>query len=269
MPELPEVETVINEIAPYIIGRTITGVSLPWEGIIKEPSPSEFVRRVTGQKIESIARRGKFILAKLSTGDYLVVHLKMTGALLVGLMEPPKYTRAAIHLDNGDTVYFRDPRKFGVLKLVKNTEKIESQLGPEPLEKEFTPSVFAGRLQSHKAPIKAVLLDQKVLAGVGNMYADEALFAARIHPERLANSLKQPEIKRLYDARLQVLRAAIKSKGASVVNYMRPDSSLGTAHFQFKVAHGLHKTCPICVGPVKRIVVRGRGTYFCPKCQRK
>jgi len=268
MPELPEVETVKNEIAPHVLGRTVTGVTPIWPGIIKEIPISEFTSRVAGQKIVALSRHGKYLLFHLAGGDALVVHLKMTGSLWAGATEPPQYTRAIIHLDNGQNIYFRDPRKFGVLKLIRDTKEIESKLGPEPLEKEFTVDVFASRLKNRTAPIKALLLDQKFLAGVGNMYADESLFAARIHPERVSGSLTRNEIKRLYDAIRQVLTAAIENKGASIVTYYRPDGSRGTAHFQFNVAHGQVKKCHVCGTPIRRIVVRGRGTYFCPHCQR-
>lgn len=267
MPELPEVETVKNEIAPHVLGHTITGITAVWPGIIKEIPVSEFTSRVTGQKIVSLSRHGKYLLFHLASGDALVVHLKMTGSLWAGASEPPQYTRAIIHLDNGQNVYFRDPRKFGVLKLVVDSREIMDKLGPEPLEKEFTLKVFSERLKNRTAPIKALLLDQKFLAGVGNMYADESLFSARIHPERVSGSLTRDEIRRLYEAIRQVLTAAIRKKGASIVTYYRPDGSRGTAHTEFNVAHGQVEKCHVCGTPIKRIVVRGRGTYFCPKCQ--
>ncbi|MBI3040183.1 MAG: DNA-formamidopyrimidine glycosylase [Chloroflexi bacterium] len=270
MPELPEVETVKNELSPYIIGRRIMGVTLVWEGIVKQPSVEEFRSRIIGQEITGIERRGKYLIIGLSGGDLLVIHLKMTGSLLIGQdsLEPPKYTRAIIHLDNGTNVFFRDPRKFGVMRWLKDTSSIESKLGPEPLEAGFTAQVLAERLAKRTAPIKAVLLDQKVIAGIGNMYADEALFAAKINPWRPGGSLSQQEIKRLHSVILKILRAAIENKGASVDTYFRPDGTEGTAHFEFKVAHGLGgKTCPDCGTPIERIAVRNRGTYFCPKCQ--
>ncbi|MDD5190558.1 MAG: bifunctional DNA-formamidopyrimidine glycosylase/DNA-(apurinic or apyrimidinic site) lyase [Dehalococcoidales bacterium] len=269
MPELPEVETVKNEIEPHIIGRTITGVTLLWAGEVRSPSPEEFVKRITGKKIKAINRYGKYLVSTLTGGEFLVIHLKMTGALIIGEGEAPKHTRVILHLDNGKNIYFRDPRKFGVMKLIKDPAEITDKLGPEPLEKDFTVAVFAARLKGRKAPIKAVLLDQKFLAGVGNMYADEALYEARIHPEKIAEKLSQPEVKRLHGAIIHVLRAGLASKGASIVNYMRPDGSSGTAHLFFKVAHAQQKSCGVCGGKVERIVVRGRGTYYCPSCQKK
>ncbi len=269
MPELPEVETVKNELLPYVIGRRITGITLPWEGIVREPSVAEFRSRLVGRKITGITRHGKYLFFGLSSDDLLLIHLKMTGSLILGQnsSEPPKYTRAIIHLDKDTSIFFRDPRKFGLMRLVKDSNTVTSKLGPEPLEAEFTPDVLAGILSRRKAPIKALLCDQALIAGIGNMYADEALYLARIHPLRPGESLSPEEFERLHGAIQQVLRAAISNKGASVANYLRPDGTPGSAHFEFKVAHGTGKYCARCGTTIKRIVVRNRGTYFCPMCQ--
>lgn len=270
MPELPEVETIKNELSPYVIGRHITGVTLLWEGIVRQPSAEEFCSRITGQKITGIARRGKYLIVSLSRDDLLIIHLKMTGSLLIGQdsSEPPRFTRAIIHLDKDTNIFFRDPRKFGLMRLVKDKNSIVGKLGPEPLEADFTPQLLAQRLAKRTAPIKALLCDQNLIAGVGNMYADEALFAAGIHPLRSAASLSQAEIERLYGAIRQVLWSAIGHKGASVDTYFRPSGEIGTAHCHFKVAHQRGgKPCPVCGTPIERTVVRQRGTYFCPKCQ--
>jgi len=270
MPELPEVETVKNQLSPHIIGRTITKVTLLWDRMVKGQDAAEFIRRIAGQKITDVARHGKYLIVNLNSGEKLIIHLKMTGSLRLekDTAELPKFTRAIIHLDNGQNIYFCDPRKFGVLKLVKNTKEIDDKLGPEPLEEGFTLKGFTEDLLKRTAPIKALLLDQKFLAGVGNMYADEALFLARIDPRRAASSLKKSEIKRLYTAIHDVLLAGIKFGGASVVTYFHPDGSVGTAHQHFNVAHNQKKECPVCGGPIKRVVVRGRGSYYCPKCQK-
>jgi formamidopyrimidine-DNA glycosylase len=269
MPELPEVETIKNELTPYIVGHSITGVTFLWEGVLKKPSVADFRSRLIGQKISSLSRRGKYLIIHLTGDDSLVIHLKMSGSLLVSRdsAEPPKYTRAIIHLDKNTNIFFRDPRKFGAMWLVKDSGIVTGKLGPEPLETDFTPQVLAQRLRNRKAPVKALLCDQSVIAGVGNMYADEALYAARIHPLRLGGSLSPDEIERLHHAIQQVLCAAIGKKGASVVNYYRPGGETGTAHFEFKVAHAQGKTCPIHGIPIERITVRHRGTYFCPRCQ--
>lgn len=269
MPELPEVETIKNEITPYLIGRTITRVEVFWEKLVREPSEAEFQARLAGQKIVGLLRYGKYLVLKLNDGGRLIMHLKMSGSLLVsqGSSPPPKYTRAILHLDGNTTVFFRDPRKFGRMWLVKDEAEVVGKLGPEPLKPDFTPEVLAGRLAGRKGPIKALLIDQGIIAGIGNLYADESLFAARIHPLRSGDSLSKEEVSRLYDAINKVLIAAIGNKGASIVNYYRPTGETGTAHFEFSVAHQRGKSCPRCGTPVKRIVVRNRGTYFCPKCQ--
>jgi formamidopyrimidine-DNA glycosylase len=271
MPELPEVETVKNQLAPHITGHTITSVSLLWERMVKGQDPTEFLTLVTGQKITDVTRHGKYLIVHLSSGNKLIIHLKMTGSLLLGKntdSEPPQYARAIIHLDDGQNVYFRDPRKFGVMKMVADTKEIDAKLGPEPLDEDFTLQYFSEGLAKRTAPVKAFILEQKFIAGVGNMYADEALFAAGIDPRRAANSLKKTEIKRLYTAIREVIAAGIKYGGASVVTYYHPDGSVGTAHEHFNVAHNQKKICVVCGGPVERIVVRGRGTYYCPRCQK-
>ncbi len=269
MPELPEVETIKNELLPHIVRRRVTGVTLFWEGIIHQPSVEEFYSRLIGQRLTGLARRGKYFIFSLTSGEVLIIHLRMTGSLLIGQdsSEPPKYTRAIIHLDKDINIFFRDPRKFGVMRLVKDASSIIGKLGPEPLEVGFTPQVLSQRLNNRTAPIKALLCDQTFIAGIGNMYADEALFAARIHPLRAGASLSQEEVERLHSAIQRILRAAIGNKGASVDTYFRPNGTLGTAHFEFKVAHGRGRYCPNCGTPIERIAVRNRGTYFCPKCQ--
>ena len=269
MPELPEVETVKNELSPHIIGRKLTGITLCWEGIVKKTPAKDFLSRVIGRKVTGLERHGKYLIFSLNGDDMLVAHLKMAGSLLVShnSAEPPKYTRAIIHLDNDTNIFFSDPRKFGAMWLIQDKRAVTDKLGPEPLEDDFTADVLAQRLSRHSAPIKAILLDQKFVAGIGNMYADEALYASKIYPLRPANNLSPDEIERLYRAIRQVLLSGIKNKGASVVNYVRPDGTTGTAHSEFKVAHGRGKYCDTCGTPIKRITVRNRGTYFCPKCQ--
>ena len=270
MPELPEVETIKNELLPHIVGRRVNGVTLFWEGIVRQPSVKEFYSRLIGQRLTGLARRGKYLIFSLTSTKVLIVHLRMTGSLLVGRnsSEPPKYTRAIIHLDEGINIFFRDPRKFGVMRLVEDASIIVGKLGPEPLEAGFTPQVLAQRLAKRTAPVKALLSDQTFIAGIGNMYADEALFAARVHPLRWGGSLSSEEVEHLHRAIQQVLWSAIGNKGASVENYFRPDGTLGTAHFQFQVAHRLSgKLCPVCGTPIERIPIRNRGSYFCPKCQ--
>jgi formamidopyrimidine-DNA glycosylase len=267
MPELPEVETIKNELLPHIMGRTITGVAVYWDKMVKQPSVGEFCERVTGQKITDLTRLGKYLFFHLGSGEKLVMHMKMTGSLLINPSDD-KFARAIFQLDNGSSMYFRDPRKFGKMWLAKDESAVAEKLGPEPLEEGFSVQTLTGILLNRKAPVKPVLLDQSIIAGIGNMYADESLYEAKIHPERPSCSLTEAEIKKLYNAIRRVLRAAIKNKGASVRNYIRPNGNIGKAHDEFRVAHGTGKNCPRCGTAIERIVVRGRGTYFCPKCQR-
>ncbi|MBA7576643.1 Formamidopyrimidine-DNA glycosylase [subsurface metagenome] len=235
MPELPEVETIKNELAPHVIGRSVSGVSFSWEGIVRQPSLEEFCARLIGQKITGVGRRGKYLIFSLSSGQALIIHLKMTGSLW--LKEPEKFVRAIIHLDDGSDIYFRDPRKFGIMWLVDDKESVGSKLGPEALGGGFTAKVLTERLSKRTAPIKALLCDQSLVAGIGNMYADEALFLAKIHPVRAGGSLTKEEVKRLHRAIRQVLTAGINEKGASTDTYFRPSGEKGTAHSQFRVAH--------------------------------
>ena len=264
MPELPEVETIKNELAPHIIGRAVTGVTLFWQGIVRQPSVEEFRSRLIGQKITGVERRGKYLILGLTSGEALIIHLKMTGSLL--LKPPDRFIRAILHLGK-DGLFFRDPRKFGAMWLVEDKNTVVGKLGSEPLEADFTPQLLAQRLSGRTAPIKALLCDQSFVAGIGNMYADEALFSARIHPLRAGKSLSPEEVKRLHHAIRQVLWAAIGNKGASVDTYFRPSGEIGTAHFQFRVAHRGGQPCSVCGTPLERIPIRNRGSYFCPKCQ--
>jgi formamidopyrimidine-DNA glycosylase len=269
MPELPEVETIKNELAPLAVGRRIKSVEFLWAKTLLSPSIPEFDARVKGQRIKSLERRGKYLILRLENGDSLLVHLRMTGSFLVSRDKalPSKHTRAVIHLDDGANMYFIDPRKFGKFQLVSGGPvKALEKLGPEPLADSFTSAVLGKLLKGRKAPIKAALVDQEVIAGIGNMYADEVLYESRINPLRSSDSLSPEEIKRLHKAIRQVLKRAIENKGASISNYFRPGGEKGSAHEEFKVAHRKGE-CPVCGGPIKRIVVRQRGTYFCPVCQ--
>jgi formamidopyrimidine-DNA glycosylase len=269
MPELPEVETVRNELTPHVVGRRITGLTFEWDGIVKKIPVEDFKRGVIGQEILALDRRGKYLIFTLNSGKYMIIHLKMTGSLLVRNTgdELPRFTRAVIHLDNETDIVFRDPRKFGVIRLVDDPASMVGKLGPEPLNDDFTIDVFKERLANRKAPMKALLCDQNVIAGIGSMYADEVMFDAGVYPVRLPESLSDEEKEHLYEAIRRILWEAIENKGASVNTYYRPNGSKGTAHFEFNVAHRGGQPCNVCGTPIERMVVRGRGTYYCPKCQ--
>lgn len=271
MPELPEVETIKNELIPIIVGHVITGVTLYWDGIVRQPSAVEFRSKIIGEKITGINRRGKYLIFNFIGGDKLIIHLRMTGSLLIrpARAKTERYVRAIIFLDKETAIQFRDLRKLGTMWLAKYSDDILPELGPEPLETGFTPRVLTELLKNRTAPIKVLLLDQSIIAGIGNMYADEVLFAAHIHPLRPGGSLCPTEMNRLHTVILQILTQAIENKGASINTYIRPGGDTGSAHYQFKVAHRLGgDVCLTCGTSIERIAIRNRGTYFCPKCQR-
>jgi formamidopyrimidine-DNA glycosylase len=270
LPELPEVETIKNELSSQVVERGITDVDLFWEKQVRRPSAEEFRSRIVGQRIKGLGRRGKYLLFHLESGEILVIHLKMTGSLLVKPTSerPEKYVRSVINLDGGISIHFRDIRKFSGMWLVKDVDGVIKKMGLEPFDPAFTPRHLAGIIGSRSAPVKALLCDQTMIAGIGNMYADEALYEAGIHPMRPGSSLSKAEIKRLHGAIRKVLENGIGNKGASVNTYFLPDGIKGTAHSEFRVAHRRGEKCPLCGCEIERIVVRQRGTYFCPKCQK-
>ena len=268
MPELPEVETIKRDLERKIIGRRFVGATLLWPKMLQNSTPEAFERGIISQSIVGMDRRGKYLIFRLSNDTSLILHLRMSGSLhLDAACDDDRHIRAIFNLDNGANLYFRDPRKFGRIWLVADEKEIVGKLGPEPLEKEFSPDTLRSILEKRQSPIKAVLCEQSLIAGIGNMYADEALFAAAIHPLRKASSLSTGEVKRLHSAIRTVLREAVASGGASISDYRRPDGRSGEAQFAFKVAHQGGTPCPRCKTPIERIVVRQRGTYFCPVCQ--
>jgi len=267
MPELPEVETIKNELAPWVVGQSFTQVTILDTELVCGCSAEEVRRGLIGQRVESLGRRGKYLIFHLSNGRSLIIHLRMTGVLLLNPKGVDRYARAVFHFSNGHRFVFSDRRRLGLIWLVDDADTVVGKLGPEPLDESFTPGILGQRLSRHHIPVKAALLDQCIVAGIGNMYADEALFATRIHPLRKADSLSPEEVQTLYQSIRRVLGAAIGSKGASVDTYVRPEGELGTAHFDFKVAHRGGEPCPICGSAIERVLVQNRGTYFCPGCQ--
>jgi len=267
MPELPEVETIKNELAPWVVGQSFTQVTILDTELVCGGSAEEVRRGLIGQKVESLERRGKYLIFHLSNGRSLIMHLRMTGVLLLNPRGVNRYARAVFQFFNGHRLVFSDLRRLGLICLVDNADTVVGKLGPEPLDESFTPDILGQRLSRHHIPVKAALLDQCIVAGIGNMYADEALFAARIHPLRKADDLSTREVKTLYNCIRRVLSAAIGSKGASVDSYGRPDGELGTAHFDFKVAHRGGELCHVCGSTIERVSIQNRGRYFCPKCQ--
>jgi len=267
LPELPEVETIKNELSPWVVGQRFNQVSVLDSRLIYQLPVPEFCRRLTGQAIETISRRGKYLIFQLSSAQYLVMHLRMSGALLLNPDKIDPYARASFTFSNGTHLVLNDQRRLGIVWLVENIEPVVGKLGPEPLEDNFTAAVLSQRLSKHHIPIKVALIDQSLIAGIGNMYADEILFAARMHPLRTTDSLSTEEIQHIHNSIRRILRSAIARKGASTDTYVRPGGQLGTAHFDFKVAHRKGMPCPVCGASVERISLRNRGTYFCPNCQ--
>lgn len=269
MPELPEVETIKNYLLPRVVGHRFAEVTLIWSRAVHQPSPEEFCRRVIGQTIKDIRRRGKYLLLCLDR-ETLILHLKMTGVLLLqfSCAELNPYTRAVFRLDNDTKLCLCDQRKFGAMWLVKDEREVVGKLGPEPLDHSFTPEALSAILSRHSMPVKALLCDQNLIAGIGNMYADEALFAARTHPLKKAKDIPRKEAARLHRAIRRVLTAAIGYGGASVDTYQHPNGEPGSAQFFFQVAHRRGELCPSCGTLIERIRIRGRGTYFCPMCQK-
>lgn len=267
MPELPEVETVRRELAPRLEGRTIVRAER-----VDAPAGPKYhgLGRAAGQRVEAALRRGKFLVMPLSGGDELIVHLGMTGAL--SFERPADHVRVRVILDEG-VLWFRDPRRFGRCVVLAPGERWRlpalAAMGPEPLEQGFSAEVLAAGLGRSRAAVKAVLLGQKVVAGVGNIYADEALYRAGIHPEAPASSLSRARVTRLWAAIREVLQAGVDDGGTTLSDYRRVDGSRGE-HAAALLVYGREgQACPRCGRTLERIVIGQRGTTFCRRCQRR
>jgi formamidopyrimidine-DNA glycosylase len=270
MPELPEVETVMRGLRDPLLGRTITALHTDWSRALETPPLLIFAGRIAGQTVRDLGRRGKYILMHL-THDTLLVHLRMTGRLYVtpddAEHDADRWVRVMFQLDNAHQLRFSDSRKFGRCWLVNDPAEVVGKLGPEPLDETFTRDVFAARLAGRSGRLKPLLLDQHFIAGIGNIYADEALFLARLHPLQTADTLDDGDITRLHAAIQAVLREGIAREGASVNWYRKPDGSRGKAQTTLKVYGRAGEPCLRCGHPVERIVVGQRGTHLCPACQ--
>jgi formamidopyrimidine-DNA glycosylase len=271
MPELPEVETVVRNIRPDLVGRHIIGMWYDWPSMLHRADPVTFAERLQGQRIQHVRRRAKYIICELDH-DLLVIHLKMTGRLYVADSDMPNFADKWVHfradLDNGQQLRFSDSRKFGRVYLVTDFSEINANIGPEPLEDAFTPAIFHQRLQGRQKAIKALLLDQSFVAGVGNIYADEALFRAKIHPLRRADTLSLAESAALYIAVRDALNAGIQHEGASINWYRKPDGTKGDSQNHFYVYGRTGQPCLVCGHEIHKIRVAQRGTHICPNCQR-
>lgn len=292
MPELPEVETVRRGLAPAMEGARIARVEVRHRGL-RWPIAKDFEKRLDGQTIDGLGRRAKYILADLSSGDVLIMHLGMSGSFRIDKdsknLDVPgdfHYERSkdsahdhvVFHLANGRTVTFNDPRRFGSMKIVARAklddEKLLKSIGPEPLGNEFDAAMLAAACAGKKTSLKAALLDQRVVAGIGNIYACEALYRARLSPKRLASTIADrhgkpnDRARALVDAIKAVLNDAIKAGGSSLRDHRQADGSLGYFQHNFQVYDREGQKCPGCKGTVKRIVQNGRSTFYCPSCQK-
>ncbi len=271
MPELPEVETIANGLRqggegfPSILGRRIERAHLLWRRTLASPSPDEFTERIPGQRINEIGRRGKFLLFRLSQ-DALLIHLRMSGDLFVEPIDAPvqPHHRFMLDLDNGSRLAFNDTRKFGRVWLTSDPQEVLGDLGPEPLDLALTPAELHARLVSRKRQLKPLLLDQTFLAGLGNIYTDEALFLSKLHPNTLSDSLTLQQSESLLASIRRVLQEGLRHHGASIDWVYRG----GDFQNYFRVYGRKGQPCPVCGTAIERIQVGQRGTHFCPNCQK-
>jgi len=271
MPELPEVETVVHGLRREIVGRTIEGADVLWHRSVDPPDPDRFVKQITGKRVLDVWRRGKWIVLSLSAEKYLLIHLRMTGRLIVESEDclDTEHLRVLFFLDDGRLLRFTDMRKFGRLRIVEDPETVLGALGPEPLSPTFTVDRFEQMLSERRGRIKPLLLNQRFLAGLGNIYVDESLWRAGIHPLRAANSLSSEEVERLHRAIGTLLRSAIRHGGTTLSErgYRRVRDQPG-AYAGELIAYGREgEPCPRCSTAIERIKVSQRGTHFCPVCQ--
>ena len=275
MPELPEVETIRRQLAPHLEGRRIASVEVLDPRWGEPAAPAELADALEGREVLAVKRRGKYFDVELSGEIHLVMHLRMTGNLLY---VPPgddaerPYVRVRIGLDDGATLLFSDPRRFGTgLALLGDAARdayFERRLGVEPLSSDFTAAALTALARGRRSPVKAFLLSQERIAGVGNIYADEALFRARIHPLRPVGTLRRPQLAALRDAVVESLEAGIDARGASIDDFRHTDGARGSFQDRFLVHRREGEPCPRCGTAVVKLRAAGRGTYICPRCQR-
>lgn len=271
MPEMPEVEVIVQGLCQQIVGEVIRDVCVRWPRSIDRPDVETFMERLCGQTIREVRRRGKFVIMDLSQGC-LLIHLRMTGQLLLHdepneALEEDKHVHVLLRFASDRTLYFRDMRKFGRFYLVDDASEIVGDLGPEPLAEGFTPTALAKLFEGRWARIKSLLLDQHIVAGLGNIYTDESLWKAGIHPCRPVDDLDFEEIERLHGSIRQVLRAAVKNRGTTLKSYRDLNNKRGRNQERLAVYGRKGEACPRCGQAIEREVVAGRGTHYCPACQ--
>jgi formamidopyrimidine-DNA glycosylase len=272
MPELPEVETVRRRLEPVLTGRRFDRVAISDPRLVRPYEPDEVAAELQGERVASVERRGKYLIIRFETDRVLLIHLRMTGSLRhssTGLDDDP-HRRALVRLDDGSDIAYRDVRRFGTWLLLEPGELdvyLASRLGEEPLDALFTAARLGQLLAKRRAPVKAVLLDQRTLAGMGNIYVDEALWRSKIHPLRPAESLGRDELRRLHRAVRTSLEHGIARQGSTLRDYALPDGGSGSMQHEFKVYGRGGEPCDRCGTPIAKIRVAGRGTWFCPTCQ--
>ncbi len=268
MPELPEVETTVRDLRPRVVGRTFKAVELLVPRMVRAPSPAEFARALPGRRIQAVERHGKFILFALDRGA-MVAHLMMGGGLLWQAQggELAQYTRMRFVFEDGSEMWLVNPRTLGGTWLVEDMTDVIGHLGPDALGPGFSLAYFAERLASRSAPIKPLLLDQGLVAGVGNIYCDEALWLAGIRPERAAGSLTPAEVARVHAAVLEALEKGVRLRGTSFDTYVNPGGDKGEHQDQTNVFRREGQPCPRCGAIIQKKHFRGRGTHYCPQCQ--
>jgi formamidopyrimidine-DNA glycosylase len=270
VPELPEVETIRRHLAPHLEGRTLARLEVLDPRWCLPLAPRELAAAAEDRAVERLSRRGKYLVWELEGDVFLLMHLRMTGTLLLDPPGAPPYVRVWLRLGEHD-VAFTDPRRFGTGELALGPTALEAffaaRLGLEPLADDFTGAHLHALARTSRAPIKAFLLDQKRVAGVGNIYADEALFRARIHPLRPANRLTRPQAEALREAVVASLHAGIAAKGASIDDFRDPEGTRGAFQDEFLVHRREGEPCPRCGRPVRKLRAAGRGTYVCERCQ--
>ncbi len=273
MPELPEVETIRRQLVPHLEGRRIREVEIRDARWTRPDPPGPVAQELRGAAVRQVGRSGKYLVWSLTRERFLLVHLRMTGALLFDPDVEPPHTRVRFELDKGHTLLYIDPRRFGTGHLVFGRPALDAYLaariGVEPFTPEFTVAHLRAMARGRSAPVKSFLLDQRRIAGVGNIYADEALFAAGIHPLRAVGALTGPQWVRLRDAIEEALAAGIEAKGASIDDFRHVDGARGFFQDRFLVHRREGEPCPRCGATVRKIVVGGRGTYLCERCQPK
>ncbi|MBS8265175.1 DNA-formamidopyrimidine glycosylase [Mesobacillus boroniphilus] len=274
MPELPEVETVRRTLEVLTIGKEIKEVSVFWPKMIKRPNEVEqFNDALKGQTIKEIGRRGKFLIF-YTEFFALVSHLRMEGKYGVFNTEDPvdKHTHVIFHFNDGSELRYKDVRKFGTMHLYEKGKEFETQpladLGPEPFSEDFSVEWLSEKLKKTNRKIKPALLDQKILVGLGNIYVDEALFRAKIHPERIANSLTAEEESVLYREIVSTLSEAVEKGGSTIRSYVNSQGQIGMFQLQLFVYGRKNEPCKVCGAPLEKTVVGGRGTHYCPSCQK-